>query len=206
MASSILSALLAPSVTSFVDERTGVACWTDAKSATVEIMSSSENAENPLSNQQVSESSVSTSIQAADIKTSKIIKPVRVRITMYSTNVSLVENILTLFADITSTISLTSKSIIAKSLAIENVEIDQTPDMLSATKIILTLEQAQVNTAPSFNPSQSGDQNNYGVSVASPQSVGSSLTSISSSVGSLLSTASDAVSSLYNRVSSNLGI
>jgi hypothetical protein len=204
--SSILSALQGKSVVTFVNELTGTQCWTDANVKDVEIVSDSDNAEMPLSTEQVNETSVYSGLLAADVKTSKIIKPVRLKATVLTSNLSLVENILSLFADTTVTIGVTSKSIVSSSMAISHVAIEQTPDMLSASKVTVLFEQTQPPQPSTFDPAQTADASTLGLGIQNLNPVGPSLSSIGGGVGSLISTGTTAVGSLYQRFIQNIGL
>lgn len=206
MAKSILSALSSKPSTSFINENTGVPCWTAARIVDVSIISDSDNANSPLSNQQLNEASVSSELLSEDVKTAKILRPSRLRVTIITDNISLIENVLGLFADVTVTISITSKSIVANSMSIVDVEVEQSSEMLSASKVIVTLEQVIVASGSRFNPAQDSDSDNYGLGVQSPSRVGASLSTAATSAGSLLSSAGTAVTSLYNRIKNQIGV
>ena len=205
MAKSILSALSSKPATRFVNENTGVECWTGARIVDVSIISDSDNANSPLSNQQVTDAGVSSEILSEDVKTAKILRPTRLRVTIITDNISLIENVLSLFADVTVTISVTSKSIVADSMSITDVEVEQSSEITSASKVFITMEQVIVSSGEDFDPAQDSDSDNYGLGVQSPAQVGASLSAARSSVGSLLSSAGTAVSSLYNRIRNQIG-
>lgn len=206
--SSIISAVQGKSIVSFVNETTGTACWTDANVKDVEIISDSDNADNPLSTEQVNESSVFTGLLAADVKTAKIIKPVRLKITILTDNLSLVENVMNLFADVTVTIAVTSKGIVSTAMAISHVAIEQTPDMLSASRLTVLMEQTQPPQPTTFDPAQAAqaaDASTLGLGVQNLNTVGPSLSTVGNGIGSLVSTATTAVGSLYQRFIQGIG-
>lgn len=174
MAQSILSSLFSQAQISFTNELTGTPCWTGMKVADVETPSQSSTSDQPMATDSLAESSVSTGLQAADIRTMKIIRPSRMRIISVVDNLSLIENILSLFANTQVTLSVTSKGIIADSMSILEVNIEQVSDMLSANRVIIDLEQIVPPQTSSYAPAQSADQSSYGLSVQSSQS--SSLT------------------------------
>ncbi len=202
--SSIISAIQGKSLVSFVNETTGTPCWTDANVKDVEIISDSDNADNPLSTEQVNESSVFTGLLAADVKTAKIIRPVRLKITMLTDNLSLVENVMSMFADVTVTILVTSKGIPAPAMAISHVAIEQTPDMLSASRLTILMEQTQPPQPTTFDPAQAADASTLGLGVQTLNTVGPSLSTVGNGIGSLVSTATTAVGSLYQRFIQNI--
>lgn len=206
MASSILSALFSKPVTRFINESTGLAVWTDAKTVDVEIQSDSDNSDVPLSSQQVSGTGVSTQLLASDIQTAKILRPTHLRIHMLTDNLSLIENVFSLYQDTTVTLSITSKSIIANHMAITSVEVEQSPEMLSAAKLTISMEQSKVSTVVPFDPAQAADQSNFGLSLQSPPTVGSNLSTVGNSLGSIVNTTGSAVSSLYSKFATGIGL
>ena len=203
---SIVSAIRGKSLTSFTNETTGTPCWTTAKVKDVQIISDSQNSDVPLSTQQLNESSVYSGLLAADIKTAKIIMPVRLKIEILTDNLSLIQNIIATFRDPTSTIKVVSKSITAASMAVTHVSVAQSPAMLSASLVSLILEQTQPPQAQSFNPAQAADASNLGLGVQTLNSVGPSLSTAGNGIGSLVSSATTAVGSLYNRFIQNIGL
>lgn len=204
--SSILSSILSSPATTFTNEVTGTACWTSAKVKSVEIETDSDNSDSPLSTEQISESSVFISLVTADVETSKIMKPVRVKVTMFVGDISTLQNIITLWRDVTVTLSITSKSVIANSLAIANVDIIEAPEMLSAATVMIDLEQVQPPQSSSYNPQQPGDQSSYGLQFVQPSTVGTTLGAITNAASLLGSSATDAATALFNQVSNNLGL
>jgi hypothetical protein len=188
MASSILSSLFSQAQVSFTNELTGTPCWTGINIADVEIPSQASTSDQPMATDSLAESTTSAQLQAADISTMKIIRPARMRITALVSDLSLIENIQSLFANTQVTLSVTSKGIIADSMSILEVNIEQTPEMLSANRVIIDLEQIVPPSTPSFVPAQSADQSSYGLSVQSAQS--SSLTP----------------AGLFSNISNNLGL
>jgi hypothetical protein len=204
---SILSSNQSSPTTSFVNENTGQPCWTTANVKDVEIASESANADNPLSTQQVNETSVYQSLLAVDVQTSKIIRPSKMRITILADQIALLNNIMASFEDTTQTIQVTSKSVVVTALSVTDVNIEMSPDMLSANRVVVMLEQVQAPSTSSYNPAQAGDQSTVNLGVQTLSSVGPSLsTTVGNNIASLVSTATTAVGSLYQRVSTNLGL
>jgi hypothetical protein len=205
--SSILSSTQSAAGTTFLNENSGQPCWTTANVQNVEIINESENSTNPLSTQQVNETSVYQSLLAADVKTTKIIRPSKLRTAILAADLSLILNVMATFADTTQTIQVTSKSLIATALAVSDVVIEISSDMLSANRLTVMLEQVQVPENSSYNPAQPGDQTTVNLGIQTLTAVGPSLSStVGNNVASLVSTATTAVGSLYQRVSANLGL
>lgn len=171
MASTILSTLFGKPIFSVQNEKTGRAIWTDLGIVDVEFMLSSENTDQPLSNQQVSNDSVYQSILSTDIQSVKIMSPTRIRVTALCSNLSTVKSIISYFDDSSNTMTVNSKSIITQSLAISEVDIEQSPEIISAVKIIIVFERAPTAQATKYSPAQAADQSVYGVTLQNPPSV-----------------------------------
>lgn len=206
MVASILSSLTSKPIVSFYNELNGLQLWSDAKSVEVEITSSSDNANVPLSAIQVSDSAVSSQLLASDISTGKILTPTHLKATILTDNLSLIENVRTTFADTSITLQITSKSIIAKHMAMISVELEQSSEMLSATRISILFEQAIVGVIPAFKPAQSSDADNFGISLQSLPTVGSTLSTIQTRVGSIIDSTGTAVTGLYNKFATSIGL
>lgn len=171
MTQSILSTLLGAPSFSVTDDSTGVKIWTDLGIVDVEIALSSENTDQPLSNQQINDVTTWQSILSADIASVKIISPDRVRVTALCADLSTVKSIIAYFNNLSATMSISSKSLITRSLVMSECDIEQGPEMISAVRIVMVFEQAQPSESTGFAPEQPADQSVYGVSITNPQTV-----------------------------------
>lgn len=171
MPASLLSTLLGKPQFTATNENTNTTIWSKLAIVDVEIGSYSANSEYPISNQQVSDSKTYQSVLSEDIQSVKIIQPSRLRVTALCNDLSTVENVISTFMDDTVTISINTKSIITSYLVLSDVEIEQTGEMISASKIILIFEQAQPPAHSGFAPEQAADSSVYGVSLQNPPSV-----------------------------------
>jgi hypothetical protein len=171
MANSILSTLLSKPSFIATNEVTNEVVWADLGIVDVEIQSGSSNTDAPMANSSTTDSATYQSVLAADLEAVKIIQPSRLRITALSDNISTVQDIIATFLDETVTISINTKSIITAFLALTSLDLEQSGEMLSATRVIMTFEQAQPPANSGFVPSQSADASVYGVSIQSPPSV-----------------------------------
>jgi hypothetical protein len=171
MARSILSSLIGNSQISIIDEATQKPQLTGLKVVNIEIPSEAETSNQPMSVDSFSSVSVSANSQATDFQTMKIIRPSRMRIVALVSDISLLENIRSIFKDTTSTLSITTKGIIASSMTILTVDIEQTPGMITASQVTIELEQVEAPFLGSaFNPSQTADQSSYGLNFQGSQS------------------------------------
>jgi hypothetical protein len=171
MTASILSTLLGKPTFTVTDEATGAVIWTDLGIVSVEVMLSSENTDQPLSNQQVDDISTWQDILAADIQSVKIISPDRLRVTALCSGLSTVKSIIAYFGNLSSTLSINTKSIITRYLVMSECDIEQSGEMISAVRIVMVFEQAQPSESTGYAPQQGADQSVYGVSIANPPSV-----------------------------------
>lgn len=176
------------------NEKTGRACWTTLSVKSVEIDTSTSNTGNPLSQGQQASQSTTTNLLAADVKTIKIINPTRLKITCLCKDASSVSNIISVFADIEATVAITTKGLTAISMAVQNITIEQTPEMVSACKVIIDLEKVTPNPAAGYNPSQSAN-------ASATSSISQTISSAVSSVSSAASTVTGLVSKVSNFIS-----
>lgn len=176
MPSTILSALTSKPGFVATNENIGTAVWSKLGIVDVEVDAASANSDSPLSDQQVTSSdlnsaNVYTSVLQADIQTVKIIQPTRLRVTALCDDLSTLENIISTFMNNTVTISINTKSIITSYLVLSDIDIEQTGDMISASKVVMNFEQAQPPENSGFAPEQAADTSVYGVSLQQPPSV-----------------------------------
>jgi hypothetical protein len=171
MPESILSTLFSQPKFVATNENTGLTMWSKLGIVDVEVASSSGNTDKPLSNQQISDNGTYQSILSQDIQTVKIMQPDRLRVTALCADISTLENVISTFLDNTVTIAINTKSIITSYLALCDVDIEQTGEMISASRVVMTFEQAQPPVNSGYAPEQSADASVYGISIQSPPSV-----------------------------------
>lgn len=185
MANSILSSLLGKTTFAAINELTNFQCWTNLQIVDVEIDAESANTDYPLSTTQYSPSGTYVSLTAADIQSIKVIRPTKMRITGICPDISTIESVLTTFANAQFTVAITTKGLTAVSMAVLTVEIEQTPEMLSAARMVIELERATPPVAVTYAPAQAADQPTLGVRLQT-----------------LAASATATVTSVYNKVSS----
>lgn len=192
MANSILASVFSKPSLRVVNERASVdgiqtVVWRNFKTLSVEIDAASANASIPISTARGDEALTGQLVMQKDVQTSKIIRPSRMRITGFAPDISTVTSILSSFADLETTLTITSKSIIAEGMVIERVSIEQDPEAISAQKVTIELEQAIPPEPATFDPLNPADESEYGVRVQRPP------------------TAAASVRDLYNKVSTITG-
>lgn len=188
MASSIISSFLGPARFVVTDEITGIAIWKNFKVKDVEVNSSSANTNNPIQKDDSTAKPTYTSLLSDDIKTLKIINPSSMIITGFCDDDSSIESVISSFSNTSLTLTISTKGIIAKSMAVVSVDIEQGIEMTSANKVSISLEQTKTQPVGGFFlPAQSSDASVFGVTMQQPQPI------------------SVNVESLYNKVSSIFG-
>lgn len=185
--SSILSSITGKSIFSATNEVTGVACWKTLKIKDVEVDSASLNTSHPVSSEDGSDSQTYTSLISSDIAVLKIIQPARMRITAFCQDISSLESVISIFNNTYVTLSITTKGITAPGMMVTTVDVEQTAAMMSATKVVIELEQAVIPIfGGAFNPSQSTDASNYGFSIQTPPSAVSSATGLYNTISNYI--------------------
>ena len=189
MANPLITSLLSVPSIKIVDERTNAIKWPNLKVRSVEIDMESDNTVLPLSNIQVSPDGVHQLLLEKDLETGKIIRPSRIRLSVWSPDVSTTNSIIQLFLDQESTIQVTSKSIISDSMMIVSMELEQTPENITSDAITMELEQAiPPNNGDGFDPGQASDAPTLGIRIQMPVSL------------------SQSVNDLYNKLAKTIGV
>jgi hypothetical protein len=171
MPQSILSSILSKPQFVATNESSNSVLWPQLGILDVEISNDSENSDKPISNQQLSDKATYQSILTQDIQAAKIIQPSRLRVTALCADISTLENVLATYSNLSATISINSKSIITQSLMLTAVDVEQTPEMISASRVVMVFEQAQPPANSGFAPEQAADASVYGVSIQTPPTV-----------------------------------
>lgn len=170
------------------NDATGLPSWVNFKVKDVEIIDDADVTDEPLSTAQYSAAGVYQSVLKDDLASVKIISPSKVRITGFSNDISTVESIIDYILTQDLTLSITTKSVKIPSLTITSVEIEQSPEMLSASKITIELEQAAPPLPNSgYNPKDAANASVYGIRIQT------------------LSSVTKTVSGLYNTVLTKIG-
>ena len=172
MPNSILSSLFGKAQFTANDSDTGYTLWTNLKITDVEIDASSANSDAPMGVVQFQNDQTFTDLKNIDLSNNKILQPARIRISAIAPDLSTLESVIAAFADVTLTIDVSSKSVVSSRMVLAHVEIEQSPKMLSASRVMMELEQAApVSTASDYDPTQPADQNTTGIRIQSLPSV-----------------------------------
>jgi hypothetical protein len=97
MPASLLSTLLGAPQFNVTDERTGATIWSKLSIVSCDVLLASENSDQPLSNQQVSDQATYQSILSTDVESVKIISPSKLRVVALCADLSTVKSIIGYF-------------------------------------------------------------------------------------------------------------
>lgn len=160
MSNSILSSLFSKATFTAKSEISNTPVWQGLKIISVEIGVSAAESEQPLGINQESENAVLISLNQDDIKATKILQPSVIKITGICPDLSTTENVISMFANPQQTLTITSKGVMAVNMAVTSIEVVQESEMISASRVEITLEQSIMPmSASSWNPSQPADAN-----------------------------------------------
>lgn len=202
MANSIIEQAFKPSVFRAVDEVNNVQVWRKLGVMGVDVLPDASVAEHPLSIKQYTSQQIFDEAAQRDSRNGKIIQPTRIQIRAITDDAEVVSSILSYFGDEMSTFTIYSKEIMAESMCIVDVDIEQSPQRLSAVMLKITMRQTQERVMESYDPSEPQDRTTFGVRI---QVLGGS--TLDNVAGGLIARAQGVVSTvasgaetLYNRV------
>jgi|SRR5579864_6391947 len=165
----------------------GNVLWKGMAVVEVDVTRSAAVTDYPLIDNDPKDSETTEKIENTELQALKILTPSKVRVSALIGDLSTLEKIIDTFKNSTVTISITTKSLIVNSLIMTDLKISQSADMLTASKVDMSFEQADKTDNAKFKPEQSGDSSMFGTGVQDPKS-------ISGTLGSLGNTISNAVS------------
>lgn len=171
MALTLITANLSRSSFAATNEATSTVLWKGMAVVDVDIDASATVTDYPLAVDGANDAATTEAVQALDVQAVKVIQPSKMRVNALVKDLSIIENMIALFNDPTITMSVNSKSIIAEHLVMTDLEIDQSADILSAARVSMAFEQAQIPTGEGFLPEQAADASVYGLSVQNPAQV-----------------------------------
>lgn len=187
MANSLVSYLLNTSRLKIVDEQYSITVWQDLKVKRVEVAAQAQTAQNPQSNAYIATNEQLTAAQQADLLTTKVLQPVSLTAEVFVESISTAMAIAVAFQVQTKTFTITAKGLVAQGMSISNVKIDQENTMLSAIRVTLTFEQADIPTTNAYDPTSSSDSDTYGIKVEPTSGIVATVQSVYNKVSSLWS-------------------
>jgi hypothetical protein len=189
MANSLISGLFGAPALKVVNETTTYSVWTKLKVVKVEFSNSAAVTDDPVSLDQVTDAGTYQALVEDDLKAIKIIQPTRIRITALCPDMSTFDNVLAGFANVEDTFTVTSKAIIAPSMTMSSLNLEQSSDNLSSSKLVIELEQAQPTFEDAYDPFQEADANTYGTRIQKPISLTTSVQTLYSKVSTYIKSA-----------------
>jgi hypothetical protein len=168
------------------NEVTNAEIWRGLAVVSAEIDPSAAVTEMPIAVDGPKDSNTTVQIQEADLRATKIIQPVRLKVQAVISDLSVIESIISLLNGDTTTLSVNTKSIITRNLLLTDVGIQQSGEMTSAARVSMMFEQAQPPAGEGYNPEQPADASVYGIGFQDLRNV-SALGSLMKSVTAALS-------------------
>jgi hypothetical protein len=110
-------------------------------------------------------------IQAKDLEAVRILQPTRIKVIALIKDISILDNIISTFKKDDVTVSINTKSILTKNLVLTEVSVSQSAEMVSASKVEMTFEQAQPPLGSGYVPEQAADASVYGIGTKDPEFV-----------------------------------
>lgn len=187
MASTLVQTLLNISSLKIIDEQYGISVWSDLKVKRFAITSDAATANNPLSDIYLATSNQTQDALEADLMTTKVVQPVSASIDLFAESISTAMAIAVAFQVPTKTFRLVAKGVLAQGMAITKVDIDQDNEMLSAIKVTLNFEQAEIPSTDGFNPASDSNSDTYGMKVEPSNSLAATVQSVYNKVSTLWS-------------------
>jgi hypothetical protein len=186
MADSALSSILTtffnrPQFTA-TNEGSRAVLWKGLAIVDVEINPAANITQMPLSADLDKDSDTTEKIKVDDVKTIKILQPIKLRVSALIGDLSVLENIVSTFKNETVTISVNTKSIITNDLIMTDLEITQSEDMVSASRVEMTFEQSESPRGDTYSPEQSADASTNGIGAKNPISISGGLSSLKNTI------------------------
>lgn len=175
MSQTILASILSPRGLRVVDETTGFQIWNSLAVVSVEIESIADNADIPFAVGELGDIAIVNSTTEADLKSGKVLMPTRITISSFVSDATLIASLLSVYQDVTHSLTVTSRSIISKNMVVTNMTIVQEHENTSSNKVEITMEQAAPPGDEPATPLQAADANTYGVTVQEPASLTSTV-------------------------------
>lgn len=184
----LLQTILNPSSLKVVDEQTLVTKWPSIAVISVDILSSAVATDIPLAATSLQVVSVYEEGIISNMQAAKVLMPAAMTVNAVISDQSTMDSVIAGWRNTESTYTITSRSIIAKAMALTTVEIGQTNENLSGVTVTLTFEQTSISDESQFNPRQQADKDSLGIDSKQPEGLTSTVTN------------------LYNNIKSKLGI
>ncbi len=184
----LISLLLADSKLKIVDERAGVTRFTKLDVLTVSIISPAITSDQPMAATPIQALGSFEKNVVTNINSSKIIMPAVMSVRGIVSDKSTAESLINAWKDQELTFKITSRNILVSGMALVDLEFKQDNVNISSIGVELSFEQTVESITSRFDPKQSADRDQLGVTTKSPTSL------------------TDTVANLYNSVTSTIGL
>lgn len=171
MAVNLITSLLGTRLFSVLQDATGYPAFSDLNIAKVEIDSGALATDHPMSTQPITDEFSYQTLLDSDLQTGKVLRPMFMRVTAYSNNISTIEALILAHKIPTYTFSITTKEIIADNMTLLNLDIEHSEEVLSASKLVIEWQQVAPYIPVNFDPSQPVNDSVYGMRIQQPKSL-----------------------------------
>lgn len=193
---SIAQSILGVKQVKIVDENLNIEVMSNLKYSQVYIDSDSLSSDMPVQTEDLTEETIYIDLAEVDLKNTRVIRPVKVRVVAYTDQLSDVEKMEVAIYSIESTYFISARKVMAEMMTFVSAVIEQTPDMINAVKITMDFEQAGRPVTSDYNPYNSADNTSSDFTVNTLSPAQQTVNGLWSKVSSAFNSAVDSVTSL----------
>ncbi len=161
----IVQSILGVNQVTITDESLSVKILEKLKYERVSVDADSITSESPVQTEDLTEEIVYVDLAEVDLKNTKVIRPVKIRIVAYTDQLSEIEKLEKAIYDISATYTISARKISAETMVFSAVVIDQSAAMTNAVKITMDFEQSGRPITSDYNPYNSADNSSSGFTV-----------------------------------------
>ncbi|ATW57897.1 hypothetical protein CNR33_00051 [Pseudomonas phage tabernarius] len=193
---SITQSILGVQQVTITDEELDIRVLEKLKYAQVSVDADSLTSEVPIQTEDLTEEIVYVDLAEVDLKNTRVIRPVKVRIIAYTDQLSDVEKVEKALYNISATYALSARKISAETMVFAAAVIDQSAEMTNAVKITMDFEQSGRPITSDYNPYNSADNSSSGFTVNTLNKAQQTVDGLWSKVSAGFKVATDKVTSL----------
>lgn len=193
---SITQSILGVQQVTITDEELDIRVLEKMKYAQVSVDADSLTSEVPIQTEDLTEEIVYVDLAEVDLKNTRVIRPVKVRIIAYTDQLSDVEKVEKALYNISATYALSARKISAETMVFAAAVIDQSAEMTNAVKITMDFEQSGRPITSDYNPYNSADNSSSGFTVNTLNKAQQTVDGLWSKVSAGFKVATDKVTSL----------
>lgn len=193
---SITQSILGVQQVTITDESLNINILENLKYAQVSVDADSLNSEVPVQTEDLTEEVTYIDLSEIDLRNTRVLRPVKVRIVAYTDQLSDVEKLEVALYNLSATYSLSARKISSESMVFSAAVIDQSAEMTNAVKITMDFEQSSFPVRDGFDPELSADSSSSGFTVKTLNQAQQTVDGLWSKLSSNFNLAIDKVSSL----------